>query len=859
MILSGLLPGAAAAQTASSGSPDGIWSDTPEKNLVLTAEGRWFVPQKYRSLTADPLALLPLLGKAPLENSPEALSSPLEISLPMPYGGYQRFNIYNSPVMEAELAAKFPEIQTFIAVGIDDPFATGRLDWTPFGFHAMILSPNGQFFIDPYQRGDVIHYMSYYKTDYQPVDKAFLFNEPIQPDDSNREILPDSTATVQASSGTQLRTYRLAVAATGEYSAHFGGTVPLGMAAIVVSINRVTGIYEREVAVRLVLVTNNDLIVYTNGTTDPYTNNDGLAMLGQNQSNLDSVIGNANYDVGHVFSTNGGGIAMLKVPCWNSYKAQGVTGTSNPHGDAYDVDYVAHEMGHQFGANHTFNGTVTNCSGSNRNASTAYEPGSASTIMGYAGICGTDNLQSNSDDYFHGISFDEIVAYTTNTSPGYGGSCPVTTSSGNHAPVVNAGIGGFTIPEQTPFTLTGSATDSDGDALTYNWEEWDLGAAGSPTAPTGTAPWFRSWPSTTSPERTFPRLSDLVNNTVAIGENLPNISSNLTRTFRLTARDNKVATSAGGVGNASISFTVTSSAGPFAVTAPNTAVSWTGNTSQNVTWNVASTNAAPVSCANVVISLSTDGGYTYPTTILASTPNDGSQEITVPNISTTQARVRVGCATSIFFDISNVNFTIVSGNTAPVAQNGTLTTAEDTPGNVTLVATDAESPTLTYAIQTSPVYGSLSGSAPNLTYTPTADYNGPDSFTFKAYDGSLYSNLATITITVTPVNDPPVASIIAGTEWFTRLLGAYTIPVFTDVDGDTLTYSALLSGGAALPAWLTFTVSTRTFSGTPLEANAGSYAIVVSADDGVGGNASASPFTLQVSLSRTVYLPMIQR
>ncbi|HZU87519.1 MAG TPA: zinc-dependent metalloprotease family protein [Anaerolineaceae bacterium] len=853
IILLVLLPGTAAAQTIPTPSADAIWHDTPASDIALTAGGRWFVPQQYRSLSITPLVLLASLDKAPLENSLEAQTNPQELNLPLPDGTLQRFYIYNSPIMEPELAAKFPDYQTYIAIGIDDPSAYGRLDWTMFGFHAMILSPNGQFFIDPFQRGDVGHYISYYKKDYHPTDKTFVFNEPLVVDPAQREVLPQGSPTVQATSGSQLRTYRLANAATGEYTAYFGGTVAGGMAAIVTSINRVTGIYEREVGVRMVLVANNDLIVYTDGTKDPYTNNDGGTMLGQNQTNLDAVILNANYDIGHVFSTGGGGVAYLQVPCESGWKAQGVTGSSAPVGDAYDVDYVAHEMGHQFGANHTFNSTTSNCGGGNRNASTAYEPGSGSTIMSYAGICGADDLQPHSDDYFHGVSFDEIITYTVS---GYGNTCPVTTATGNHAPVVNAGTGGFTIPEQTPFTLTGSATDSDGDTLTYNWEEFDKGTAGPPTNPTGTAPWFRSWPSSSGPSRTFPRLSDLVNNTTVKGEIFPNITSNLTRTFRLTARDNKFSPSAGGVANANISFTVTSSAGPFLVTQPNAAtVTWTANTSATVTWNVANTNIAPVNCATASIGLSVDGGYTYPYTMTAATANDGSQTITVPNVATntSQARVRVACATSIFFDISNANFTILaSTNAAPVSQNGSTTTAEDSATSINLVATDANSNPLTYTIVTPPAHGVLSGTAPALTYTPALNYNGPDSLVFKANDGLVDSNLATITITVTAVNDAPTASTIANVDWTVSLAQNYAIPAFSDVDGDTLSYSALLSGGGSLPAWLNINSTSGAFSGTP--ADTGTYSIVVTGNDGHGGTATAS-FTLTVT--QKVFLPAI--
>ncbi len=632
-----------------------IWRDVSEQSIAAKGE-RLIIPAAYRTLALQMSSLNATLNSAPMENSPSAEDIKTVLSIPYPDGTFENFFIYESPIMEPGLAVKFPEIRTFIGKSVTNSSVSARLDITPAGFHAMVFTLNGTVFIDPYSRGNTEYYISYYKRDYYTDEsKRMNFN---CPEGGESEVQHEhtnlNTQGLKLLSGTQLRTYRLACAATGEYTAFHGGTVTAGMAAIVTAMNRVVGIYEKEVAIRMVLVANNDLIVYTNASTDPYTNNNGSTMLGQNQTNLDAVIGTANYDIGHVFSTGGGGIAGLGVVCVSGNKARGVTGLPSPIGDPFYVDYVAHEIGHQYGAHHTFNGNAGSCAGANRNASTAYEPGSGSTIMAYAGICAPQDLQNNSDAYFHLVSINQIVNYTTT---GSGSICPVVTATGNTPPVVTIDIGTKTIPISTPFSLTGSATDADKDPLTYCWEQWDLGAAGAPTAPVGSAPIFRSFTPVSSPTRLFPKISDIVSGSQTIGEILPTYTRALN--FRLTARDNREG--GGGIGFASASLNVTSAAGPFTVTSPNLSTDvWVAYTNQTVTWNVANTNVSPVSCNLVNILLSTDGGFTYPTVLAQATPNDGNESILVPPIYTSTARVKVEAADNLFFDISNANFQITS-------------------------------------------------------------------------------------------------------------------------------------------------------------------------------------------------------
>jgi hypothetical protein len=643
-------------------SADKVWQFTEESTIGATGT-RQIIPQTYRTVQLKQDTLGQLLGKAPLEFTQEAKESKVTLALPLPDGTFAAFHIEDSPIMEAGLAAQYPEIKTYRGQGIDDPTATVRFDVTPAGFHAMILSKQGTIYIDPYAKDDATNYITYYKADYRNDAKPFQcyfenVNQPVK--SSNQSVVP------YVANGATLRTYRLALAATGEYTATKGGTVSAALAAMTTTMNRVNGVYERDIAVRMILIANNNLIIYTNSSTDPYSNNDGLAMLSQNQSNVDSVIGTSNYDIGHVFSTGGGGVASLGVVCSSSSKARGVTGSPTPVGDGFDIDYVAHEIGHQFGANHTFNGSQGSCGG-NRSTNAAYETGSGSTIMAYAGICGAQDLQPHSDDYFHVRSLEEISAFIATTS------CDVETSTGNTLPSVSTGST-VTIPRGTPFTLTATANDVNGDALTYCWEEYDLGPASPPdTDADGNArPIFRSFNPTTNSSRTFPKLSDVLNNTSTYGEALPAISR--TMNFQVTVRDNR--SGGGSINTATQQVIVSAGAGPFLVTQPDTAVSWTGGTQQTVIWNVANTSAAPVNTANVRILLSTNGGNTFPTVLVASTPNDGTQLITVPNTPTSTARIKVEAVGNIFFDLSNANFTITA---APVLR--TLTVASSNPAS----------------------------------------------------------------------------------------------------------------------------------------------------------------------------------
>jgi hypothetical protein len=858
-------------------------------------------PRRFRAVTLDKSGMLGFAARAPHERAMAAQHAALTISLPHPDGGFQRFTLIESPIMEDGLAAKHPEIRTYAGRGIDDPSANLRMDITPLGLHASVRSPHGAWYIDPHHQTDDSVYLSYHSrdlpnphgalnegmldeaqialasgfyhaadsvevrgvgflpgasvsisvrnpdTDFGPAqnlvaiaDENGVISVTVAADPSRNtgayevtatdgrstssasyQVVADDVATA-AAAGTQLRTYRLALVTDPSYATYFGGAANV-TAAKVTLINRVTQVYENETSIRLMLINatdalNLDTAAAMTGANGPCggsacftaTQASGCASstLTRNRQVLGLLAGAANYDVGHIaFGLNGGGIASLGVVGGNN-KAQGCTGIPTPVGDFFAVDYVAHELGHQFAGNHTFNGVISNCSGGNRNAGTSVEPGSGSSIMAYAGICGTDNLQTHSDAYWSQRSFDEIVAYTSGTESNinevqmaaltgftnagqqfqlrYNGnlSAPIVSGSnfttggvktaieniagwpagatvsvsalgntaftvtfggtlagssvsqlqlvncsggcsgfvaqvaaggqsarrgavtptGNSAPVVTVAPG-YTIPVRTPFVLTGSAVQAEGDPLTYMWEQNDRAAA------TGTGlisnsklngPLFRQFGlravvsntdtleygspgenlATANPTRVFPDMAQiLANNTNAAtgacpvaaatptaadiecySEFLPTASytgfagtnaSPASLNFRLTARDGH-----GGVGSAATRLVLASNAGPFLVTSPNTAEVLDGGAQHMVTWSVANTNVAPVAEANVKISLSTDGGASFPYVLAASTPNTGSKAVTLPMVASSTARIKVEAVANIFFDVSNANFTL---------------------------------------------------------------------------------------------------------------------------------------------------------------------------------------------------------
>lgn len=630
-----------------------IWQKVSSVNAeAYTLEQRNSIPEKYDLFKLN----YPALRQA-LANAPERFSgqSNVIIELPVDGGKLQSFRVYEASNFEPGLQAKHPNIRSYAAQGIEDPTAIARFSTSEFGINVMISSGNfSTVYIDPYTQ-DKSHYISYNIENLPAYNDGFqCFVEemvgPEAPLDTN----------FNANDG-KLRTFRLALACTGEYATfHINrqglpttATDEEKKAAVLVAMNdamtRVNGIYERDASLNMVIIENNEDIIFLNANTDPYTNNDGYAMLQQNQTTVDNIIGSANYDIGHVFSTGGGGIAQLRSPCQNGMKARGVTGLPQPVNDPFYVDYVSHEMGHQYGANHTFNNS---CQG-NRNAGTAMEPGSGSTILGYAGIC-PPNVQNRSDAYFHAISIQEIVA---NIRSGVS-TCSEQTDTNNQAPTANAG-GDKTIPKGTPFILQGSATDPDdpnGEALTYTWEQMNPQAATMPPQNTSNqGPAFRSKEPEAVPYRYMPMIQTVINGqTQNTWEVVPQVAR--TMNFRFTVRDNHPGGSATDHDNMRV--TVDGNSGPFVVTSQNSATTWETNTPQTITWDVAGTDAAPVNCSNVDILFSTDGGLTYTVTLASGVPNNGSATVNAPNLNTTKGRVMVKGANNIFFNINSTNINV---------------------------------------------------------------------------------------------------------------------------------------------------------------------------------------------------------
>ena len=605
-------------------------------------------PQEFLLFQINETSFRNNLIAAPTVTS-DAKASGVIIMLPNINGELERFEMFESSNFAPELQAQFPEIRAYAGVGMDDKFAQVRLSVDPNGIQAMIFrTDKDNEFIEPYSQDGKVYAV------FNSVGNKSKFGFTCHTDDQPLMLTTQQkidAASNMKSSAAQYKTMRLALSCNGEYATFFGGTVAGALAGMNATMSRVNGVYEKELAVHMNLIANQAAIIFTNAATDPYSDMANMANWNAElQGTLTATITDANYDIGHMFGADGGGgsAGCIGCVCVAGQKGSGITSPVDaiPQGDTFDIDFVAHEMGHQMGANHTFSHTT-------ENNAVNVEPGSGSTIMGYAGITGTTDVQAHSDDYFSFSSINQIqINLATKT-------CPVTTNITHGTPVMNAGAD-YTIPFGTPFKLVGTGTDSGNPVISYCWEQSDDATivSSATSFPSGTktnGPNYRSFKAVSVPYRYFPALQTVLGNSIS---STWEATSTVARTlnFTLTGRDNVIA--GGQTGKDATVITVSGTAGPFDVTSQAVAgISWSQGSTQTITWTVNNTNTLTGS-STVDILLSTDGGLNFGTTLSSGVPNNGSAAVTVPNIAAPYCRVMVKPTGNVFYDINPIVFSI---------------------------------------------------------------------------------------------------------------------------------------------------------------------------------------------------------
>lgn len=607
------------------------------------------------------------------------------LKFPNSKGEFEDYILQEESSLHPTLQKKYPEIKSFVGTNTKNPQEKIYLNYSPyFGLFANIVGENKNLIIDPLTK-DKTSYLVYEKSDLSINADQFICNSEQENKSINLGIdnLDFQKSKLRTSSTTNyLRKFRMAVATSTEYSDFIIQRAGLGnatekekkaaiLAAVNVSINRINGILKNDVGVILELIPTTDQLFFID--SDTYEISNVYQMIDENVVVTNRIIGSANYDIGHLFfkvnsSRLSNGLANTPSVCEENYKAGGVTGTVIPIGDPFDIDYTAHEIGHQLGALHTQNNSCYR-------SQYGIEPGSGSTIMAYTGIC-KPNVQSNSDAYFHSKSIEQIN-YSLNLSLH---NCAIKIPTNNSLPTILTQSKSFNIPHSTAFSLSMEAKDANNDELTYNWEQIDnsVGEVMPPLSSNKRGPMFRSFPASKNPERFFPKIEKIITDQIVFNSNYYNESENLyylnnwevvpnnarTLTFRGTVRDNN---SEIGL-NSTIDQTINiQSDGPFKVTSQTTNETWKVGNQVTITWDVANTNITPINTSNVKIVLSTDGGKTWNKTLVESTPNNGSYTFNVPsNLGiTSNARIMIRAVDNIYLAVNSSNFTIDS----PLATN----------------------------------------------------------------------------------------------------------------------------------------------------------------------------------------------
>ncbi len=634
------------------------------KTRNLTGET---IPAAFQSYNLDIQSMKAYLDKAPVEFEQSDVIYPLYI--PMPDGTMAEYRVFYSPVMESGLAERYPMIRSYKGISMSNKKHNIRFDLGPFGFHASV-SADEPIYIDPVTEGNDIDHIVYYTRDFIEdlsghnlscgLTTEDILNEDLHDHQHGEEVEePEHSMTMRSlteSDMVTLRVYRLALACTGEWGRNKGNTTESALAVMVTAVNRLNQIYENDFAIRFVLINENDQLINLDPETDPYpVGNVGYELLSINTMVINNKIGNSKYDVGHVFTrscTDVGGVAYLSSAC-SGTKGGGVTCHYTDNLTYVVTQVWAHEMGHQFSAQHTFN----NCNG-NESPGNAYEPGGGTTIMSYCGLCGSNNVNANCIPNFHSTSVNQVLTFIQN---GGGSSCGTEIATDNSLPVAELDYkDGFSIPVLTPFILEGHGYDPDGDALTYSWEQFNLGPQSNIGSPVENAPSFATLEPVSVPFRVFPAINKIVNNQYNNAEILPAYSRDLN--FRFIVRDN--ATGGGGVDWKNVAFKATAEAGPFKITYPQSFTTFTVGQEAEIIWDVANTDKAPVNCAYVNIWFSSDAGYNYPYLLAYRVPNNGSRKVFLPNVKTNLGRIKIEAYDNIFFTISD-NYVRVNEPTVP--------------------------------------------------------------------------------------------------------------------------------------------------------------------------------------------------